>query len=46
MKYQISVKTKTKHFGSTAKTYSYLTIDSSQDKKRKKHKYVCHKKRI
>ena len=46
MKYQISVKTKTKHFGSTTKTYSYLTIDSSQDKKRKKHKYVCHKKRI
>ena len=35
MKYQISVKIKTKHFGSTTKTYSYLTNDCSQDKKGK-----------
>ena len=38
MKNEISVKIKTKHFGSTAKTYSYLTDDNSQDKKRKRHK--------
>ena len=36
----------TKFVGLRAKTYSYLIDDSSEDKKAKKQKNVCHKKNI
>ena len=36
----------TKFIGLRAKIYSYLTDDSSEDKKVKRHKIVCHKKKI
>ena len=32
--------------GLRAGTYSYLTDDSSEDKKTKKHKKVCHKSKL
>ena len=34
-----------KFVGLRAKTYSYLKDDSSEDKKSKRHKKVCHKKK-
>ena len=35
-----------KFLGLRAKTYSYLLDNSSEDKKNKRHKKVCHKKKI
>ena len=35
-----------KFIGLRAGTYSYLTDDSSEDKKTKKHKKVCHKSKL
>ena len=32
--------------GLRSKTYSYLIDDSSEDKKRKRHKKVCHANKI
>ena len=34
-----------KFVGLTAKTYSYLIDDDSEDQKAKRHKKVCHKKK-
>ena len=35
----------TKFVGLSAKTYSYLIDDGSEDKKMKRHKKVCHQKK-
>ena len=35
-----------KFIGLRAGTYGYLTDDSSEDKKTKKHKKVCHKSKL
>ena len=35
-----------KFLGVRVKSYSYLMDNSSEDKKNKRHKKVCHKKKI
>ena len=45
MKDELGGKIITKIFGLRAKTYSYLVYDGIQDKKRKRHKNVLHKKK-
>ena len=45
MKDESGGKVKVKFVGLKAKTYSYLTDDSSEDKKSRKHKKVCQQKK-
>ena len=45
MKDQLAEKIITKFVGLRQKIYSYLVDDGSEDKKRKTHKKVCHKKK-
>ena len=45
MKDELVRKVMTKFVGLSAKTYSYVIDDGSEDRKSKKHKKVCHKKK-
>ena len=46
MKEKLDRNIKTKFVRLTEKAYSYLIEDGSEDKKAKRHKKVCHKKKI
>ena len=45
MKDELGGKIMAKFAGLSVKTYSYLIDDGSKDKKKKRHKKVCHKKK-